>query len=576
MSLTRMNSAQVWLLVAGALVATMACQRDKLTPAACREDSACQSGELCDEFQCVPAQTKACTNVINGNPILQPDPYTLNFGTIDVATKTETLSLRNIGNCTLTVFEARLAKGADAGFGCELCDGAFPLEIFPGRAREMPVSFTQRHVGESSDEVSVLSDDKEFPQLRVPIKVNFLGVPKLQVTPNPVDFGYVAQGRQGIRTLTLSNQGTGVAPLTVKSIAFSGETQDFTMPTPFVGPVTLMPVGQDGSAVIPLELRYNPRSTSKHAVELVITTDKGETRVPVAGNAQTPPKLAYAPLVIDLGNVPLGRSVTASLALSNEGGAPLNVSYTWGGLMPSTDLFAIPTVVDAIAAGAYTQLQVGFTATGLGPVSGLLVIASNDPSKPSITIPVSATGIPGAGPEVVKLEMSFENGSDSAFDDDYRNVNLILEHPFGYVCDKAHPAPLNWSPYGTPTWLAFPPKEEPERVVLADAMTDGTYRVQLQYLESCKSVPTALLAGLLGISIDVLIGYLSGGSIPVNAADITKFIERLCLSHDGTSATVKVSVNGKLIKEKTVSLAKKGDSVYALDLVRANGKFSVP
>ena len=65
MSLTRIESLGVCLLLAAAL-GTPACQRDKLTPAACREDSACQSGELCDEFQCVPAQTKACTNVING------------------------------------------------------------------------------------------------------------------------------------------------------------------------------------------------------------------------------------------------------------------------------------------------------------------------------------------------------------------------------------------------------------------------------------------------------------------------------------------------------------------------------
>lgn len=557
-------------------VFSAACGKEKLTAAACREDSACKAGEICEEFQCVASSTRACTNVIDGNPILQPDPYTVNFGSIDVGTKTQDVTLRNIGNCTLTLFEAKLAVGADAGFSCAMCEGAFPIEIFPGRSKVMPISFAQKHVGASSDSVTVLSDDKEFPDLKIPIKVNFLGEPRLRVTPNPVDFGYVAQGRQGIRSVSISNQGTGVAPVTVTSVTFSAETQDFALAQAFVGPVVLAPVGQAGSQALAIELRYTPRSTAKHGNELVIVTDKGTVQVPINGNAETPPKFTYAPEVLDLGEVPLGRTQTATIALNNGGGAPLTVAYSWGGLMPTTDLFALPSVLAPIAAGAYTQLQVGFTATALGPVTGLLVVASNDPTKPTITIPISATGVPGAGPEVVKLEMSFENGSNSSFDDDVRNVNMTLEHPFGYVVDKAHPNPTNWGAYGTPTWLAFPPKEEPERIVLADAMTDGTYRVLLQYVESCKSVPTALLAGLLGISVDVLLEYLSGGAIPIDAGDLAAFIERLCFNHSGTSVTIKVSVNGVLIKEKTVGLGSKGDVVYALDLIRANGKFTAP
>ena len=553
------------------------CGQPKLTAAACRGDSACAAGEICDNFQCVASESKACTNVVDGKPILQPDPYTVSFGSLDVAAVTQPVTLRNIGNCTLTLFEAQLTKGVDAGFSCELCTTRFPIEIFPGRAVEMPIAFAQRHVGAANGEVVVLSDDREFPELRIPLKANYLGAPKLKVTPNPVDFGYVAQGRQGIRRLSVSNQGTGVAPITINSVAFSVDSQDdFVFAMPFSGPVTLTPVGQPGSSVIALELRYNPRSTAKHSLELVIGSDKGEMRVPVTGNAETPPKLSHAPAVIDLGNVPLGRTTTATLALTNGGGAPLNAVTSWGGPMTNTDLFVLPLVVPPIEAGAYTQLQVGFTATALGQVSGLLIIATNDPSQPSITVPVSATGVPGAGNEVVKIEMTFDNGSDSAWDDDVRNVNMTLEHPFGYVCDKAHANPTNWGAYGTPTWLSFPPKEEPERIVLADAMTDGTYRVQLQYIESCKSVPTTLLAGLLGISLDALLEVLSGGASPTEASDLAEFIERLCLNHSGTSATVRVSVNGRLIKEKTVGLGRKGDAVYALDVVRTNGRFSVP
>ena len=108
--------------------------------------------------------------------------------------------------------------------------------------------------------------------------------------------------------------------------------------------------------------------------------------------------------------------------------------------------------------------------------------------------------------------MTYDNGADNAFDKDLRNVDMTLEHPFGYVCNKQYPHPTNWGELRQRRrWISFGAKEEPERIVLADATQDGTYRVMVQYMEDCSSLPTELLAGLLGISVDALIAYLSGG-----------------------------------------------------------------
>jgi hypothetical protein len=563
------------LLVAVAAAFAVSCGRPKLIETACREDSACPTGEICENFQCIPAITRACTNVVSGNPILQPDPYAISFGDLDVSTQEQKLTIHNIGNCTLTLYEASLGKGLASPFVCSLTNATFPMEIFPGRSREFAVSFATDKPGRLQDELKILSDDKQFSELRVPLSVNFLGVPKLQVAPNPVDFGYVAMGRQSSRNVQLSNQGTGVAPITIQTIAFSDPmTMDFAFVTPFVGPVTLKPLTTDMAALIPLELRYTPRSTAKHAMDLLIVTDHGTIKVPLTGNSETPPQLTFNPTMINLGNVPLGATNLAALTLTNMGGAPLVAQLKWGGTNPNTDLFTSPTVIPPIAAGALIDIQVGFTATAIGPVTGLLNLTTNDPSKPSITIPVTANGVMGAGPQVVKLEMVYENGTDSVFDNDVRNVDMTLEHPFGYICNKQTPNPMNWGTYGKPSWLAFAPKEEPERIVLADATTDGTYRVMLQYVESCASIPTGLLAGLLGISTEVLVGYLSGGTIPVNGEDVSKLVAQICLSNKNSNATVRAYVNGTLVKEKTVNLGKRGDSIYAMDLERLNGVFT--
>lgn len=558
-------------------LSSLSCGDEKVVQTACREDQECSGGFLCEDFRCVSPESKSCTSVIDGNPILQPTPYSVSFGGLDTNESIQKVQLHNIGNCTLTLFEAQMKGGADSPFSCEWCKGSFPVEIFPGRSKEIEIKFTASSVASFSDQLLLLSDDKEFPELRLPIHAQFNGIPNLRVTPNPIDFGYVAQGRQGKRAIQITNQGSGIAEMRIKSIRIEpATTQDFAITAELPGPLDLKPVSIDDKAIISFEAHYNPRSNAKHTVELVIDTNKGEVRMPMTGNSETPPKLQLNPPAIDLGRVPLGTTNTRPLTILNEGGAPLTVTYAWGGPTPTTDLFATPTVIPNILPGGYLELQVSVTATALGPISGLLTLTTNDPSKPSVTIQVLAEGIPGPGPQVVKLEMTFDNGTDNAFDKDLRNVDMTLEHPYGYVCNKQTPNPTTWGNYGAPSWISFGPKEEPERIVLAGAITDGTYRVMLQYQEDCSALPTELLAGILGISVDALITYLSGGVINVPGQDIAQIIKNVCLSRSGTNATVRVYVNGTIIKEKTVSLAKLGDSTYALDLVRSAGTFSVP
>ncbi len=132
-----------------------------------------------------------------------------------------------------------------------------------------------------------------------------------------------------------------------------------------------------------------------------------------------------------------------------------------------------------------------------------------------------------------------------------------------------------WQSYGNADWLAFPPKEEPERIILSDTMIDATYRIQLTYVEDCSSLPSALLAGLLGISTDLLIDYFAGGAIPgISGQQIADLISQVCFSHDPSNATVDVYVNGVLIKEATATLQHKGDTLYILDPLRTNGHFT--
>jgi hypothetical protein len=558
------------------VLAAGGCAKEKLVASNCRVDDDCQAGFLCENYTCVPKDAKRCDAVTAGNPILQPSPHTVEFGTLDnQGALVETVSLVNIGNCALTLFDAKLLD-TSLGFTCDLCDTSFPKEIFPGRSIDLTVGFAATSVKQSKTMLELLSDDHEYPTLDVPVQANYIGTPQLVAAPAMIDFGYLPQNTLLKRTLQLTNQGTGTAPIIVQSLSLDPPaTMDFSFVDPMNLPRSLPPIAVDSSGLISLEVRYTPRTLDTHTADLVVTTNLGVVRVPLKGTSATPPKIAVTPGMIDLGDVPLGTSSSQTLTVVNSGGAPLIVTPHWSTTtMMTTDLSTSPQIVPPVAAGTYVDLQVVITATQTGAYNTILLVDSNDPNQPSLSIPVHANGVPGQGPQVVKVEMTFDNGTDGLFDNDIRDVDLTLEHPYGYVCNKRNAMPTNWGNFGTCTWLAFAPKEEPERIVLANAMQDGTWRVMVTYMQDCKSIPTGLLAGLLGISVDVLQQVLTGGVI-IPGQNVGSLIANVCLDHSSTGVSVKVFVNGLQVAERPTTLGKTGDSTYVLDLVRANSVFTV-
>ena len=570
-------------LLAAALVATAAACQDEPTTVIktrCVDDDACGPGFICDDGECRPADDLACG--AGGRPILQPSPPRVDFGPTGSGTSEYPLILRNIGDCTVTVFEAILDRG-DGPFECPKCrPERFPIELFPFRETELTLFFTPESVGTSSDAVVLLSDDTEYPELRVPVRARFDGIAAAVAAPASLDFDFVSVGRSAARTVEIRNRGTGTAALRVlRHEIDAGAASAFTVSSRLDsdGPAAIQPLLADRDDRLVIDVRYHPTDVDDHAGDLVVTTtdpDAGTLRIPLRGTSRTPAQIAVAPAQIGLGNVIIGQTGAQLLTIVNEGGSPLRVDYRWGGTGLTTDLYARPQIIPAIAPGALFELTVFATATAPNPIQGILIFETNDPMRPTVSIPVSADGQAVLGAQVVKIDMNFENGEDGTFDDDFRNVDLALENPFGLVVDKARPMPTNWAQYGEPSWLAFGPKEEPERIVLPNAQQDGTYRVLLTYQEDCASVPSGLVAALLGITVEALITYLtSGTSLGITAGQVSSVIESLCLSRTEALVTLTVYINGDVVAEIPVTMQSKNQTLYAADIVRENGQFTV-
>lgn len=111
------------------------------------------------------------------------------------------------------------------------------------------------------------------------------------------------------------------------------------------------------------------------------------------------PRVQATPNPLEYGDVFVAFTAGKALEIANVGTAVLTVSSVrvkpgshpglsveaWSGELPPA---AVNTVI------------VRFTADALGPASGAIVIASNDPSVPELEVPVTATGVRRPGPAI--------------------------------------------------------------------------------------------------------------------------------------------------------------------------------
>ena len=321
-----------WLALPLLVLATLSScnQKPQLVKKGCTTDADCPTGQLCADGECVSMANFRCkaTPVDGGmagaTGILQPSPHVVDFGVTGSDAVSKIITLRNIGSCALTVFDATLKGDQGSPFTCDGCgDKVFPLEIFPSgeqssREKTVTLSFTAPKVGSFSDTLTLLSDDPEFPELKVPVRARFDGVPKLTASPDPVKFGYVAAGADMTRAVQLANHGTGVAAINLTGIRLDPETSatftledsvDHPLPTKDL-PVKLVPTGVDPRASYLFTLHYHPRDSSDDQVDVVIDTDSdqvGTIRLTASGTSQTPPALSIDPSTVTSRTCPWGR-----------------------------------------------------------------------------------------------------------------------------------------------------------------------------------------------------------------------------------------------------------------------------
>lgn len=110
------------------------------------------------------------------------------------------------------------------------------------------------------------------------------------------------------------------------------------------------------------------------------------------------PDIAVDPTSIDFGAALVGASTTQTLTISNEGNANVDVTA----LSTDNDDFTLSSEGGfTIPFGESTTVDVTFTPSEVGPISGTLTVESTDPDESSIDVPLTGEGDP---PPVIEVD----------------------------------------------------------------------------------------------------------------------------------------------------------------------------
>jgi len=125
------------------------------------------------------------------------------------------------------------------------------------------------------------------------------------------------------------------------------------------------------------------------------------------------PKIDVTPPDLPFGDVQVGSQGSLSFTIRNTGEADLHISSVALASGTSTD-FAITSGSGAgtLTPGDERIVQVSYTPGGAGPDTGSVAVASDDPARPTLNVPLSGNGVQAPGAPFRRAEANQDNALD--------------------------------------------------------------------------------------------------------------------------------------------------------------------
>src|ERR1051326_1429894 len=206
----------------------------------------------------------------------------------------------------------------------------------------------------------------------------------LSLLTSTLEFGTVATGSS--KTLTVTATDSGPASVTVSSTAISTNYYSLVAPS--------LPVVIAAGQSTTMSIKFAPNAVGSFNGTLAITSDASNSVTNLTllgiGVGTSSGQLTPDPASVDFGSVTVGAKQSGTITLTNTGGSSVNISQaSVSGTGFQLSGITTPLTLNASQSTTFT---VSFAPQGSGSASGTLTITS-DASNPTLTIPLSGTGV---------------------------------------------------------------------------------------------------------------------------------------------------------------------------------------
>ncbi len=369
-----------------ALLTAAACSSsevDKLPPGSGGDDAGfppiVDTGSPPDDAGSPDAEARPDASIMAGEVQLNTD--SVDFGGVVVtSTATRILTVTNPNQSPVFVVvstpsgrdAARFSRSIDA----PVRDGGF--ELAPGQTVEITVAVSPAAVGPL---FATLALDSCMGSCPVALTLTAEGIASGVVCPELVDLGFANPG--ACRTGVVACENRGNLSERITSVELAPMSDAALALSPPALPLDLAP---GATADFEVELCPTARGEVRGSlIVLVFEPSEVEHEIALVGRGGGP-DLRCTPERLELGRIALSSPTTASLVCENVGfdDATLVVTPDRSGLV------AVASAPATLSPGAVERIELTVTPQGLGALMASVLVTSNDPDTPELTVPITA------------------------------------------------------------------------------------------------------------------------------------------------------------------------------------------
>jgi parallel beta-helix repeat protein len=215
-----------------------------------------------------------------------------------------------------------------------------------------------------------------------------ISIPDILVTPLAYDFGNVEVKKS--KTASSKVKNNGKADLLISTSITGTDVSMFTITSGGGVSKTIKP-----GKTLTIKVSFKPTSAGSKSSSLRITSNDPDTPtidILLTGTApfsEKTPDISVAQTTLDFGSVKVGKKVTKTLKITNNGTGDLVITLSG---LEGTDFSIQGSSGVTIKAKKSYSLKVLFTPKSAGLETANLELSSNDPDTPTLEISLSGTG----------------------------------------------------------------------------------------------------------------------------------------------------------------------------------------